>query len=291
MDEIQSPITNLQSPISNPQSPPRCVGLALGGGVVRGYAHLGVLSVLERERIPIKVVAGTSAGALIGALYCAGIPTDVMRKTAMRFAWWNLARPVFPVRGFATFTPLERWVRRVLGDLNIEDLKIPFAIVATDLYQGEPVVFRQGKLAPAVRASCSVPGFVVPAQIEGRLLCDGGISDNLPVAAARALGADYVIGVNLFDPMISRPRNVFTLGFAAVETMVRRAGGGLHSCDVLISPDLVGATYVRMSHRLQLIEKGQIAAEAMLPAIRAALAGKPHDEGQPTRENEQVRAG
>jgi NTE family protein len=258
-------------PESNNGHRPRRVGLALGGGVVRGLAHVGVLSVLLRERIPIDVVAGTSVGALIGSMYCAGVDIEQIRKTAGSIRWWHFARPVFPVLGWLTFAPMERYLIRLIGDLNIENLKIPFAAVATDLHLGQPYVMRQGRVAPAVRASCSVPGLVVPSNHDGRVLCDGGISDNLPVAAARALGADFVIGVNLFDPLFGRPRNLFSIGFAAVETMVRRAGGGLDSCDVLISPDLVGRSYVRFSKKLDIIERGEIAAEAQLPAIRAAL--------------------
>ena len=119
-----------------------------------------------------------------------------------------------------------------------------------------------------------------PLRLNGHLLCDGGISDNLPVSVARALGADLVIGVNLFDPLIPQPRNMFTLGFAAIETMVRRAGGGVDSADCLISPDLVGSTYLRMSKRQELMAKGETATEARLAmhtrgaALRAAGPGR-----------------
>lgn len=253
----------------------RRVGLALGGGVARGYAHLGVLAALQVAGIPIDVVAGTSAGAIMGALYCAGFDLAELQRLALTLHWWDIARPCRPWRGLVTFAPLERWLRARLGDIDIRDLKIPFAVVATDLYKGEPVVFREGKLAPAVRASCSVPGIVAPVARDGMLLCDGGVSDNLPVSAARLLGADFVIGVNLFDPLIARPANLFSTGFAAVETMVRRAGGGLYQADCLINPDLIGATYLRFSRRLDSIEKGRIAAALRVDEIRQALAVKP----------------
>jgi NTE family protein len=250
------------------------IGLALGGGVVRGYAHIGVLSVLEREGIPIHCIAGASAGAIMGAMYAAGLSAGQIREGAMRLKWWHLARPVFPIRGLVSFAPMERWLMRALGDIRFEDLKLPFAAVATDLEAGQPITLREGRLAPAIRGSCSVPGLVVPLRLNGHLLCDGGISDNLPVSVARALGAEYVIGVNLFDPFIPRPRNLFSLGFAAIETMVRRAGGGIDSADCLISPDLVGNTYLRMSKRQELMAKGEVAAESQLECIRAAVRGE-----------------
>ncbi len=257
---------------------PQRVGLALGGGVVRGYAHLGVIAALTEAQIPIDVVSGASAGALMGALYCAGWDAEEMLRVALLLGWRSFARPCRPWRGLVTFSPLERWLRQMLGDIDIRDLKLPLAVVATDLYRGEPVVFCEGKLAPLVRASCSVPGLVAPLPRDGRLLCDGGVSDNLPVDAARALGADYVIGVNLFDPFNPKPGHLLSIGFSALETLVRRAGGGLDDTDCLISPDLVRSTYLRFGGRLGLIEKGRIAAEAKIPAIKAALARVPAEE-------------
>ena len=121
------------------------VGLALGGGVVRGYAHIGVLSVLEREGIPIHCIAGTSAGAIIGSLYAAGISASQILEGAMRLKWWHIARPVFPIRGLITFAPLERWLVQTMGgNIRFEDLKLPFAAVATDLEAGEPLTFPRG---------------------------------------------------------------------------------------------------------------------------------------------------
>jgi NTE family protein len=231
-------------------------------------AHVGVLSVLKREGIPIHCIAGTSAGSLIGAFYCAGMSVERIRELALAIKWWHLARPVFPIRGFVTFSPLQRWLVRTLGDIRIEDLRLPLAVVATDLDQGKPFAMCEGPLAPAVRASCSVPGFVTPLVHQGRTLCDGGISDNLPVDAVRALGAEFVIGVNLFDPFFNRPRTMFGFGFSAIETLVRRAGGGIEACDCLISPDLVGQTYLRFSKKLELIRRGEIAAQAQIPCIR-----------------------
>ena len=125
------------------------VGLALGGGVGRGLAHIGVLLVLERAGIPIDCVSGTSAGSIMGAVYCAGWSLDRIREEARRIRWRQLASPVWPSRGLVSFDKLERWLVAKLGDLSFADLKIPYAAAATDLKTFEPVTLREGRLAPA----------------------------------------------------------------------------------------------------------------------------------------------
>lgn len=248
------------------------VGLALGGGAVRGLAHLGVLTVLERAGIPIDCVSGTSAGALVGAAYCAGVGLERMEEIAAQIGWRNVASLTWPAQGFVSFAKMERWLVALLGDLNFADLALPLAIVATDLENGQPVVLQGGRLAPAVHASCAVPGIVAPLKMDGRLLGDGGATDNLPVTATRALGADYVIGVDVCRPAYRRRLGPLGLGFAALETLVRHAGAGVHAADCLISPDLAGFSYVRFSRREELVALGAKAAEDKLPLIQAALS-------------------
>lgn len=249
----------------------RKIGLALSGGVMRGPVHVGVLAVLEREDIPIDVVSGASAGAIVGALYCAGIKLDYMQELVMGIGWKNLVSPVMPGKGFLSFEKLEQWLIDLMTNLHFCDLnRQPFAVVATDLEKGEPVVFTRGPVAPAVRASCSVPGVIVPAEIDGKLLGDGGVSNNLPVSVARLLGADYVIGVDLFIPAVRRGLGPFGFGFAALETLVRRSGGGVDLADCLISPDLAGKSYVN-PNKMEMVALCAKAAEEKLPEILAAL--------------------
>lgn len=247
------------------------IGLALGGGVARGMAHIGVLKVLEQAGIPIDYVAGTSAGSIMGAMYCAGLPVEQIKARALKLRWWQLARPVWPRLGFVNFNPLARWLVATLGDLRIEDLKIPFTAVAADLDTGEPVRLNSGPLAPAVQASCSVPGFVEPVKLNGRLLGDGSLVDTVPVSILREMGAEYVIGVDIFESTI-RPRwGVFGMGFNALEILVRRAGGGTDDADCLISPDLRGKTYLRLSKREEFFLLGEQAAQAHLERIASDL--------------------
>ena len=158
-----------------------------------------------------------------------------------------------------------------LGNPTFADLPRPFAVVTTDMATGDPFMISQGLVAPAVRASASVPGFVVPAVIDGRTLADAGVSDNLPVDAARALGADYVIGVNIFGRHWRKSRSPLGRGLAGLENAIRWSGGGLRLADCVIEPDVADFSYIRFRYRDELIARGEAAAEARLPQIKAAL--------------------
>ncbi len=274
MDNVL-PNTAQQAANTNPPAALRPkIGLALSGGVMRGPVHVGVLKVLEREGISIDVVTGASAGAIVGELYCAGMKLDYMQELVMKIGWKNLVRPVISSKGFFSFEKLEKWLIDLVTDLHFCDLnRQPFAVVATDLEKGKPVVFTKGPVAPAVRASCSVPGVIVPAEIDGKLLGDGGVSNNLPVSTATALGADYVIGVDLFIPAVRHIFGPFGFGFAALETLVRRSGGGDDTADCLIAPDLAGKSYINPD-KAELMKLGERATEAKLPEIYAALGGQ-----------------
>lgn len=251
---------------------PKRIGLALGGGVARGPAHVGVLAVLEEAGIPIDCVAGTSAGSVVGAAYCAGLPMREMITLAAGANWRMVADPVWPRRGFVSFARMENWLESLIGKVDIQDLSIPFAAVTADLTTGERVILREGRLSTAVRASCSVPGFVTPVEINGRLLCDGGVADNLPVDAVRELGADFVIAVDLFMPGDANRWGPLGRGAAALETLIRTAGGGVRQADCLIVPDISGFSYFRFSQSQQFIELGKAAARRVLPGLVAFLS-------------------
>jgi NTE family protein len=247
------------------------VGLALSGGVVRGLAHVGVVNVLEAAGIPIDVIAGTSAGAIVGAGYAAGLKAGELREMALSLRWYHIAIPVIPLRGFVSFVKLERWMMGLVGDLTFDQLRIPLAAVTADIETGERVSVTQGRVAPAVRASCSVPGIVTPVKIDGRYLVDGAIVDNLPVAVARAMGAEYVIAVDVMEPTLRRRWGPVGYGFAGIEMLIERAGGGGQFADCLLTPELAGATYIRFSRIHDLIARGEAAARAALPKIKADL--------------------
>jgi NTE family protein len=251
-------------------TPPK-IGLALGGGVVRGLAHIGVLEVLERHAIPLHCVTGASVGSLVGSAYCAGLSLAEIRAMALRLHWWDLGALTWPRRGLLSFRKLEALLIRTRGDLTFDQLHRPFAVAATDMETGAPVMLHTGRVAPAVHASCAVPGVIAPVEIDGRLLGDGNFSDSIPVRAARTLGANYVIGVDIMPPRLRRRLGPPGYLMAAIEILIQRAGDGLVEADCLIQPALSGATYLRFSKAHQLIALGAQAAEAQIPRIKQAL--------------------
>jgi NTE family protein len=248
------------------------VGLALGGGAAHGLAHVGVILALERAGIPIHVVAGTSAGSVIGAFYAAGWKGEQLREIALKFSWRPISRLAWPGRGgWLSFYLLEKFMTKHLGDIDITDLKLPFAAMATECQSGNPVAICEGRVAQAVHASSAVPSVSVPVRIGDRLLMDGGVSDNLPVRAARSLGADFVIGSSIFGLHFSRYNNFVLRGMSAIENAVRWAGGGLLMADCVIESDIGKYSYVTFTEREKLVEAGEVAAEAVIDQIRAAL--------------------
>jgi NTE family protein len=248
------------------------VGLALGGGAVRGLAHLGVIDVLVREGIPIDYAAGTSVGSLVGAAYCSGLSLSDLFKISEKINWLRIVRPHFGNDGIVSF----RGIRSLIDDLfdtpSFDDLKTPFAVVATDIDADEGVVLSEGLLGPAVEASCSVAGLVAPVKWQGRRLADGIFVNAVPVSVVQAMGADYVIGVDVFKPVIRPYWGFVSHLINAFEIVLRHAGGGMESADCLISPDIAGISYMRFSKRKELIEMGRQAAEQQLPQIREALS-------------------
>jgi NTE family protein len=173
------------------------IGLALGSGGARGFAHLGVIKVLKDEGIPIHLIAGSSMGALVGCFYGAGIEMDRLYKLSTAFKRKYFLDFTVPKMGFITGKKVKEFIKVFTHGKNIEELSIPLGVVATDLLTGEKVVFRNGPVSDAVRASISIPGIFVPEKYNGRILVDGGVSDRVPVSVAREMGADIVIAVDV----------------------------------------------------------------------------------------------
>jgi NTE family protein len=248
------------------------LGLALGGGAVRGAAHIGVIRVLEREGIPVHCVAGSSAGSAAGAAYAAGLHGDELLEIARHLRWRHIARPTLSGYGWVSFAPLEDYLARTLGNPAFSDLTLPFACMAMDLETSQPVVLREGRVPLAVRASSSIPGIVAPVEVGGRLLADGGVVNNLPISVTRELGADVVVAVSLHGPLRRRPRNWCEALLTAFEALLARAGEDPSTADVHIAVGVTGfSSLVRTAMVEQLERAGREAAERALPAIWAAL--------------------
>src|SRR2546427_1552725 len=194
------------------------VGLALGGGFARGFAHLGVLQVFEQHEIPISHMAGASVGSILGAAYASGAPLRRIIETCRSLRFRAIARWRVSGLGLASNQRLAILIARVFESRQFEDLQIPLAVVATDLTSGEPVVFTQGNLVDAIRASCAFPGLFEPMQIGTRYLADGGLVAPVPTCAARSLGAALVIGVSvgMQDGHRGAPTNIFQVVSRAV---------------------------------------------------------------------------
>jgi NTE family protein len=173
------------------------IGLALGSGGARGFAHLGVIKVLKDEGIPIHLIAGSSLGALVGSFYATGIEINRLYKLSTAFKRKYFLDFTVPKMGLITGKRVKEFIKIFTHGKNIEELSIPLGVVATDLLTGERVVFKSGPISDAVRASISIPGIFVPVKYRGRLLVDGGVSDRVPVSVAKEMGADIIIAVDV----------------------------------------------------------------------------------------------
>ena len=251
------------------------IGLALSGGSTRGAAHIGVLMVLEREGIRPDFIAGTSAGALIGASYCAGVPLDEISRIFLTMKWPTLLKPNF-LHSMSLFdtSPMEEYIRKNIGDCNFEDLKIPFAAVACDIQTGERVVLDKGPMAPAIRASAAIPGLFSPVNIDDRLLVDGGTVDNFPVHQVKAMGAEYIIGVNLSRSKEAGrpPTSPFDIFMDMINIMqARSAVADASECDCYIRPNVNLYSSWSFSDTPKILEEGRIAAETVVPQLKKDL--------------------
>jgi NTE family protein len=251
------------------------IGLALGGGFARGFAHLGVLKVLEQHHIPVSHIAGTSVGSVFGAAYASGAPLARILAASRTIRFRDIARWSVSRLGLASNHRLADLIERVFESKQFEDMKIPLAVVATDLAAGEPVVFRQGPLVEAIRASCAYPGLFEPIQIGTRCLADGGLVAPVPTQAARQLGASLLVGVSVGNQDESRtsPKNIFQVVARAVAAAQRhQADTWERSADLVIRPDVNGLSWDDFGRASEAIAAGEAAALAALPRIKRLLS-------------------
>lgn len=249
------------------------VGLALGSGGARGFAHIGVIKVLEEEGIPIDIIAGSSMGSLVGAFYSAGMNPEMMMKLAVHLKKKYWLDYTVPKMGFVTGEKIKEMVRILTHGKHIEQLDIPLAIVATDLEKGERVVFTQGPIAQAVRASVSIPGIFVPEEVDGRLLVDGGVIDRVPITVAKDLGAGVVIGVDV--GMIStegKLTSIFDVIAQTIQVMEREIFKfRTVEADVMITPSVGQYSATNFTQIEELITAGEEAARRAIDQIKEVL--------------------
>lgn len=256
-----------------PKRPPR-LGLALGGGAARGFAHIGVIQVLEEAGIKPDLVVGTSAGSLVAALYANGKTSAELANLALTMDEGAITDWAFPSRGLIRGEALARFVRDQTGNKLIEQMKMPLGIVATDLDSGAGMLFQRGDTGTAVRASSSVPAVFQPVKIGDREYVDGGLVSPVPVRYARQMGAEMVIAVDISSP----PDGAATDGtmklllqtFAIMGKSINRFE--LREADVVVRPPLIGVSSADFTSRVRAIRSGRETALALLPDIKAKLA-------------------
>lgn len=260
-----------RKPIPQISAASPAIGLALGGGFARGIAHIGVLKVLEEECIPIRAIAGTSVGALIGACYCSGLTLAEMHELAHNTRFTSFARWTLSRCGFASNDRMISFLTRTLKCKTFEELRIPLGVTATDFNSGEAVVFHSGSVIDPVRASCAYPGMFLPVQIRGRYFVDGMLSHPVPSTPVREMGAERVIAVHLKGTWsrVGAPRHLlevigqsFAIAQDAMSSIWRTAA------DLVIEPDVAGYAYDDFKRADDLIRVGEAAMRAALPAVR-----------------------
>lgn len=250
------------------------VALALGGGAARGFAHIGVIKILENHGLAPDMVVGTSAGALVGALYAAGHGPFELQKLAIQLEESAVADWSLFDRGVLKGEALERFINMHVANRPIEGLKRRFAAVATDLQSGQPIVFQRGNTGIAVRASASIPGVFPPVLIGGREYVDGGLVAPIPVRAARGLGSDIIVAVDISGrPSGKRNQGSLDLLLDTISIMGGALGRDeLAGADVIIQPDLKGLPATNFQQRHEAILEGERAGLAALPRLREAIA-------------------
>lgn len=269
---------DITAPAGTVSKPPPKIGLALGGGAARGFAHVGVIQVLEENGIKPNLITGTSAGSLVAAIYASGKNGTQLQRVAetmeeAAITDWTL--PIFS-RGMLRGDALAKYVNAQVSGKLIEELPIPLGIVATDLNSGNDVLFQRGDTGTAVRASSSVPAVFQPVKINGREYVDGGLVSPVPVNAARRMGADFVIAVDISSPpegsLTGGTLDILLQTFSIMGKSINRFE--LKDADVVVRPALQGVGSSDFGARKRSIEAGRQAMLKMIPELKAALASR-----------------
>jgi len=268
-----APTPPIPTPLPVPK-PPLKIALALGGGAARGFAHIGVIKALEAQGIVPDIVVGTSAGSVVGALYASGMSGFDLQNLALQMEEDMLADWTLPNRGVLKGEALQDFINQKVKNLNIQKLPKPLGVVATDLQSGERVLFRVGNTGIAVRASSAVPGMFQPVEISGRDYVDGGLTSPVPAQAARSMGADFVIAVDISNvsrrDKLTGTLDVLLQTFAIMGHAISRHE--LEDADVVIRPKTAAVSSSDFEGRHLAILEGEKAAAIVMPELKARLA-------------------
>lgn len=252
------------------------VALVLSGGGARGLAHAGVLKVLDEEKIPVDIVVGVSVGALLGSLYASGIPSEKIEDMALHINWKNLMSFRLTYQSIYSTKKMEAYIQKHIEDKRFDQLKIPFACMAVDVQTGEKIIFREGLVAPAVRASASIPGVFEPVEYRHRLLIDGGVIDNVPIDIAQIMGADIIIAVVVNADLTKvKPNNMLKILTQVISIQSNYiADNQLKNADVVITPKVTDVASSDLDKGKQCVEAGEIATRALILEIKKVILRK-----------------
>ncbi|MFH4416294.1 MAG: patatin-like phospholipase family protein [Neisseriaceae bacterium] len=273
--QIEQQLSSVHQKIVKPYKGVK-IGLALGAGGAKGFAHIGVIKVLQENGIPVRIVVGTSAGSVVGVLYAYGFDAKAIQRilTDVGFALMDFD---LSFTGFIQGKKLKELVNRSINHLPLEALSKKFGVVATDFSSGDTILLTQGDAGQAVRASSSIPAIFKPAEIAGRLYVDGGLSAPVPVSQARRLGADVVIAVDISSHpaeqgALYQPSSWFSTIDHSISILInKQVEGELKKADVVIQPKLSSTEFLNFFSMASTIEAGERAARRALPKIKAAI--------------------
>lgn len=249
------------------------IGLALGSGSSKGAAHAGVLKVMEQADIPVDIIAGTSVGAFIGALYAGGQPISAFERVLPTVRWGQLVSLTMPPAAFVSNHPMVKFVEKYIGPVDFDQLRIPFAAVASDALSGEAYILNKGKVSHAICASTAIPGVMKPVNYQGRLLIDGAVAHPVPVALARSMGADIVVAVDLSAPASDKkaPKNFIGSILNTIEIMSKKiVTEELQLADIVLNPKFE-TLQVSFKASAEYIAAGEQAARASLDDLRRKI--------------------
>lgn len=249
------------------------IGLALGSGSIKGVAHVGVLKALEEANIPIDLIAGTSAGALVGSIYAGGTSVATFEKVLPSLRWRDLVRFTLPRQGIVNNFLMSHYIEKYIGKAEFKDLKIPFAAIASDAINGEAIILNTGRVSHAVCASTAIPGVMHPVTLGGRIMLDGAVAQPVPVALAKSMGADIVIAVDVSTPQHVKksPKNFIGTILNTIDIMSERiVNDELQLADVVIKPWLAN-NQLNFKESLSYIERGYEVTKALIPEIQQKI--------------------
>jgi NTE family protein len=264
-----------------PPLPTAKIAVVLGAGASKGFAHIGVLKVLESNKIPLHMIIGTSAGSFVGSLYAYGYNAFELQKLSFSIEKSDVADITIPDNGFIKGEKLEAYINRILKNTPMEKLKIPFYAVAADIQSGKEIVFGTGNTGAAVRASCSIPGIFRPVNISGKMYVDGGVVSPVAVDAAKRLGADVIIAVDISGDIDStQPTGTIETILQSINIMYSKlASIQLSKADVVIKPKVGYIGSADFSKRHEAVLEGEKAALEALPKIQE-IVDKLKQEGR-----------